>query len=80
MRKKFSDGKSGLFALGYIQNQGTYLAELSALVRANVSAAELDENIQKAYESESEINYYYDAGGNLQTGAFDEKTHLPVCD
>lgn len=73
MRKKFSDGKSGLFALGYIQNQGTYLTEISYLARANVTAEKLDENIEKAYEAESEINYYYDGSGNLQTGAFDEK-------
>jgi hypothetical protein len=64
MRKKFSEGKSGLFALGYIQNQGTYLTEISYLARANVTAAELDENIQKAYEAGSEINYYYDGSGN----------------
>lgn len=73
MRKKYNEAKSGLFALGYIQNQGSYLSEISALVGANVTAYDLDENIQKAYTAQNEINYYYDDNGNLQSGAFDDK-------
>ncbi|HWP80457.1 MAG TPA: DUF3825 domain-containing protein [Candidatus Acidoferrum sp.] len=73
MRKKYSDTKTGLFALGYIQNQGSYLSELAALAGSPVTAGELDENTQRSYATESELNYSYDAAGNVQCGEYDEK-------
>lgn len=75
MRKEFTQGKSGIFGLGFIQNQSTYLTELSRLVGKPVTAAQLDQNVQKAYDKQAELNYFYDASGNPQPGAFDaEKT------
>ncbi len=73
MRKEYAEGKTSLFALGFIQNQVSYLSDISALVGASVSADELDESIQKAYAAQNEINYYYDENGILQSGAFDDK-------
>jgi hypothetical protein len=73
MRKEFILSNRGVFALGYIQNQSSYLTSLSSLIGTNVDEADLEENIQQAYLNEAEINYYYDANGNLQSGAFDEE-------
>ena len=66
-------GRSGIFALGYIQNEASYLTNLSTLVGVKISASDLDANIQRSYASQAELNYFYDANGNLQSGDFDEK-------
>jgi len=73
MRKDYMAGRSGIFALGYIQNEASYLASLSALVGVDISACDLDANIQRSYANQAELNYFYDANGNLQSGDFDEK-------
>lgn len=72
MRKEFAKGKSGLFALGYIQNESSYLAEISRIANEEVTMLELDENINESYENQWELNYHYDANGNLQCGDYDE--------
>jgi hypothetical protein len=75
MRKKFSSDNSGVFALGYIQNTGSYLSEISTLAKTTITAKDLDRNIKTAYDAQKEINYYYDANGDLMSGAFsDERT------
>lgn len=74
MRKEFSSSNSGVFALGFIQNQPSYLTNLSSLLGTNISESDLGKNIRQAYLDEDEINYYYDANGNLQNGDFDENS------
>ncbi len=73
MRKEFAIGKSGIFALGYIENDSSYLNEISRLAGVTITALDLDRNINDAYDNQKELNYYYDNNGNLQSGEFDEK-------
>ncbi|WP_018305504.1 DUF3825 domain-containing protein [Desulfitobacterium hafniense] len=69
---QYDNSRSGVFAFGYIQNQNTYLSELSRLVGSQVSERLLEDNIKAAYSAGATISYYYDDNGNLQSGAFDE--------
>lgn len=73
MRKDFSSDNSGVFALGYIQNQSLYLSNLCDLLGTNINEEDLGKNIRQAYLDEDELNFYYDSNGNLQSGEFDEK-------
>lgn len=73
MRKKRNYERSGVFALGYIQNSNLYLSDISKLAQIKVTQKDLDENIKNAYTAKNEINYFYDENGDLQSGAFDDK-------
>jgi hypothetical protein len=73
MRKNWNSDHSGVFALGYIQNPNSYLSEISRLAQITVTQKDMDENIKNAYNVQSEINYYYDENGDLQSGEFDDK-------
>lgn len=73
VRKGYMEGRSGIFALGYIQNESSYLADISARVGVSISASDLDANIQQSYANQAELNYRYDTNGDLQSGDFDEK-------
>jgi len=74
VRKLFDFGKSGLFALGYVGDESTYLSDLSSMANTIVSETDLARNIKAAYEDQKEINYYYDDNGDLQQRIFDERT------
>lgn len=73
MRKRFVKGKSGLFALGFIQNDSGYMAELLRLANQKISKRELSAKIDESYEKQLELNYHYDPDGNLASGDFDDR-------
>lgn len=73
MRKEINSDRSGIFMFGYIKNDSTYLTDVSRLVGADVSTADLENGINTAYANSDEINFCYDPSGNLQRTAFDPK-------
>ncbi|WMI81787.1 DUF3825 domain-containing protein [Anaerotignum sp. MB30-C6] len=73
MKMKWNSERSGVYALGYVQNANTYLSDISHLIQTEVTEKALCDNLKEAYDEDRVINFYYDNYGNLQTGEFDEK-------
>lgn len=71
MRKPYDSSKSGIFALGFIQDE-KYIAELNKISNTTVTLKDFEINIKKSYFDEKDINYYFDENGNLEKGIFDE--------
>ena len=71
MRKPYDTGKSGIFALGRLNNIDSYLENLSYITDESIDSHVLDKNVQQAYQEMRECCYYYDAQGNPQIGEFD---------
>ncbi|WP_352400448.1 DUF3825 domain-containing protein [Anaerotignum sp.] len=73
MKMKWNSERTGVYALGYVQNANSYLSDISYQAQCDVTEKVLSENLKQAYDEGRELNYYYDNNGNLQTGEFDEK-------
>lgn len=80
MANYYDETKSGLYSLGYINNETTYISELQKIASTNVNASDLDNNVQDAIKSGKTGFYEYQNGNPIETTEFNSQTKIKVVD